>query len=70
VRRHARDEDEAGRMLDEAAGGSVAYSRPEVPERGRVTGAALVLGVLALLCAGAVFLFLRETLRDRRRRRP
>jgi uncharacterized protein DUF6346 len=49
--------------------GRVSYSRPEVPDRGWVTWAAVFVGFLAFLCASTVYLFVRQTLKDRRHRR-
>lgn len=49
--------------------GAISYSRPELPYRGWVTWAAVLFGALAFLCATGVYLFLRETIKDLRRRR-
>ena len=48
--------------------GGVSYSRPELPDRDWVTWAAVLVGVLAFLCAGGVYLFARQTTKDARRR--
>jgi len=49
--------------------GAISYSRPEVPSRGWVTAVTVLLAVLAFLCAGAVYLFARQTIKDLRRPR-
>ena len=48
--------------------GSIGYSRPELPARGWVTAAAILAGILAFLCAAAVYLYIRQTIKDMRRR--
>jgi uncharacterized protein DUF6346 len=49
--------------------GAVSYSRPEVPSRGWITAVTVLFGILAFLCVGAVYLFVRQTVRDVRRPR-
>ncbi|MFI5492511.1 DUF6346 domain-containing protein [Actinoplanes sp. NPDC051859] len=49
--------------------GAVSYSRPEVPSRGWVTAVTVLFAVVAFVCIGAVYLFLRQTIRDLRRSR-
>lgn len=73
--------DEPGFMKGEKAGdtfeigqnsgsrGGVSYSRPELPDRDWVTWIAVLVGVLAFLCAAGVYVFIRQTLKELRPRR-
>ncbi|MCU7725294.1 DUF6346 domain-containing protein [Actinoplanes sp. KI2] len=47
--------------------GAISYSRPEQPARGWVTAITILFGLLAFLCVGAVYLFIRQTIKDIRR---
>ena len=54
---------------NQGARGAIAYSRPEVPPRGWVTAVTVLLAIMAFLCVGAVYLFVRQTISDMRRPR-
>ncbi|WP_250000930.1 DUF6346 domain-containing protein [Actinoplanes sp. M2I2] len=48
--------------------GSIAYSRPEVSPHGWATALTIVLAAIAFLFVAGVYLFLRQTIKDMRRR--
>lgn len=49
--------------------GSISYSRPELPDRGWVGAIAFVFGLLAVLPFLGVLVYIKEKVRDLRRRR-